>query len=150
MSGSSKPLPRQTIYSAPFWDAARRGELAMQSCEACGGLQHPAGPVCRECWSDRLVWRSVSGRGAIYSYTIVHRTTTGGFSGETPYAVAIVELDEGPRLTTNIVDCPLDQVRIDMPVSAVFEPNGEIFLVKFAPARDRENGGSARDGDDRR
>ena len=139
MTGSSKPLPRPSLYSAPFWDAARRGELVLQSCEVCGAVQHPAGPVCRECWSDRLVWRPASGRGTVYSYTIVHRTTTPGFSGETPYAVAIVELDEGPRLTTNIVDCPLDRVRIDMPVRAVFDPVGETTLIKFAPVTGSEN-----------
>ncbi len=134
MDPYAKPLPRPSRYSAPFWQGARRGELLLQSCKACGVSQHPAGPVCRDCWSDRLEWRAASGKGKVYSYTIVHRTTTQGFAGETPYAVAIVELDEGPRVTTNITGCPVDAVKIDMRVRAVFTPaTDEITLVKFAP-----------------
>lgn len=129
-----KPLPRPTELSQPFWDAAKRGELIVQSCTACGTVQHPPRPLCVQCWNNALEWKSVSGEATVYSFTVTHRSTTRGFREDTPYVVAIVELDEGARLTTNIVGCAPDQVRIGMQVKVVFSPATDtITLPKFTP-----------------
>lgn len=130
-----KPLPRPTALSQPFWDAAQTGTLAVQTCTACGHAQHPPRPLCLSCWSADLEWKSASGAATIYSFTIAHRSATRGFRDETPYVVAIVELDEGARMTTNIVGCAPDAVHIGMRVHALFErATDEITLPKFAPA----------------
>jgi len=129
----AKPLPKPSIHSAPFWNGLAAGVLKLQRCTRCGEAQHPPGPVCRTCWSDALEWVVASGEGVIYSYTIVHRTTTPGFAGETPYIVALVALAEGPRVTTNIVDCPIEDVRIDQAVTAKFDAAGSVTLLRFAP-----------------
>lgn len=138
MSAAEKPQPRPSTHSAPFWQGLVEHEVRLQRCVPCGALQHPAGPVCRACWSDTLVWAVASGGGTIYSYTVVHRTTTPGFAGDTPYIVAIVDLTEGPRVTTNIVDCAIDAVRIGMTVHAVIDTSGPSALLHFAPVQESE------------
>ncbi len=137
-TASAKPQPRPTRDSAPFWEGLAAGELRLQRCKPCGALQHPPGPVCRECWSDVIEWTTAGGAGTIYSYTVVHRTTTPGFAADTPYIVAIVALAVGPRMTTNIVDCAIDSVRIGMPVRAVFDTSGPSALLKFAPTLEKD------------
>jgi uncharacterized OB-fold protein len=135
MSEYRKPLPRPSVISQPFWDAAKEGRLVVQACGDCGGVQFPPKPLCANCWSRALEWRTCSGRGAVYTYTVAHRTSTRGFREDTPYAVAIVELAEGPRMTSNIVGCLPEDVRIGMPVEAVFDPvTPETTLIKFRPA----------------
>jgi uncharacterized OB-fold protein len=132
----AKPLPRPTAVSREFWAAARRHELRVQRCRACG--QHIFYPrvFCPACLSDGLEWVNVSGRGRVYSFTVVRRAMHPAFRPDVPYVLAIVELEEGPRLTTNIVGCdPLD-VRVDMPVEVVFDDvTPEVTLVKFRPSR---------------
>lgn len=129
-----KPLPRPTALSQPFWDAAKQGALLVQACATCGSVQHPPRPLCLQCWSDTLEWATASGEATVYSFTIAHRSTTRGFRDDTPYVVAIVELDEGPRLTTNIVGCAPDAVGVGMRVKAIFEPATDaVTLPKFTP-----------------
>jgi uncharacterized OB-fold protein len=130
-----KPLPRPTQLSQPFWDAAKHGELVVQTCTSCGSAQHPPRPLCLQCWSDALEWKIASGQATVYSFTVAYRSTTRGFREETPYVVAIVELDEGARLTTNIVGCKPDEVSIGMRVEVTFSTATDaITLPKFAPA----------------
>jgi uncharacterized OB-fold protein len=135
MSEYRKPLPRPTATSKPFWNAAKEGRLEVQACGKCGALQHPPKPICASCWSDALEWRACSGRGTVYSYTVAYRPSTRGFREDVPYVVAIVELAEGPRLTTNIIGCPPGEVRVGMAVEAIFDAVTEsATLVKFRPA----------------
>jgi uncharacterized OB-fold protein len=135
MSEYRKPLPRPTVISQPFWDAAKAGRLIIQACADCGATQFPPRPLCANCWSTAVEWRACRGRGVVYTYTVAHCTSTRGFREDTPYAVAIVELDEGPRMTTNIVGCPPEAVSIGMAVEAVFDPvTPETTLIKFKPA----------------
>ena len=134
MTEYTKPLPRPRDISRPFWDAARDGRLIVQSCTACGHAQHPPRPHCLNCWSKALEWREASGLATIYSCTTAWRSSTRGFRDETPYVVAIVETDEGARMTTNIVGCPPDQVEIGQRVRVLFErANDEISIPKFTP-----------------
>jgi len=129
------PLPHPSPISAPYWEAARRHELRIQRCVIC--RQHVFYPRlnCPACGSQQLDWVIASGRGTIYTYTIARRPTHPSFAGRTPLVIAIVELDEGPRMTTNIVGCDPDSVQIGMPVEAVFDDvSPETTLVFFRPA----------------
>lgn len=142
MSKHAKPLPHPTEVTRPFWDAAKRHELHVQRCAACGTHVFYPREACAACLSTDLNWVRVSGRGTLYSYTIAEAPRHPGFADEAPYVIAIVELAEGPRITTNIVGCPPGDVTIGMPVTAAFEDvNDEIALVKFRPAADAPPGG---------
>ncbi len=133
MSEYLKPLPKPTPISRPFWEAARRHELMLQRCAACATFVHYPRPRCPQCFSDRLEWRHASGRGTVYSYTIVRRASSRAFA-DAPYVLAIVELEEGPHMTTNIVG-PSEQVGIGTPVEVYFDDvTPEHTLVKFKPA----------------
>jgi uncharacterized OB-fold protein len=133
MSDYTKPLPRIGPDSLPFWTAARAGELHLPVCTACGRAHLPAGPICPFCLFDTIAWRRASGRGVISTYTIVHKAWFPAFAADIPYNVIQVELEEGPRLTANLVQCP-DGPRIGMPVQIVFDPvSPEVSLPRFRP-----------------
>ena len=135
MADYTKPLPRPTVSSQPFWDAAKRHELQIQRCKSCGAVLFYPREVCSECLSSDLGWIRASGRGTVYSYTIAQAPTHPAFREDVPYVVAIVELDEGPRLTTNIVGCDPAAMRIGMPVVATYDDvTPDRTLVKFRPA----------------
>jgi len=129
-----KPLPHPTQTSRPFWEGAKAHELRLQRCRACGAHIFYPRAVCPQCLSDDLEWVRASGRGHIYTYTVVRRPAHPAFQDDVPYVLAIVELEEGPRLTTNIVGVAPEEVRIGMPVEAVFEDvTDEVSLPKFRP-----------------
>ncbi|HYB91661.1 MAG TPA: Zn-ribbon domain-containing OB-fold protein [Candidatus Binataceae bacterium] len=133
MSQYLKPLPNPTPTSRPFWEAARRHELSLQRCAACGKFIYYPRDRCPYCFSDRLEWKNLSGRGKVYSYTVVRRASSFAFA-DTPYVLAIVELEEGPRMTSDIV-APPENVRVEMPVEVYFDDvTPEHTLVKFKPA----------------
>ena len=133
MSDYIKPLPKPSPTSRPYWEAARRHELQLQHCGACGGYIYYPRPRCPNCLSDNLKWERVSGRGKVYSYTVVRRASSRMFA-DAPYVLAIVELAEGPRMTTNVV-APPEQVRVEMPVQVFFDDvTPATTLVKFKPA----------------
>ncbi len=132
----SKPVPVPSEESKPFWEAASKGQLQLQHCLDCGAHRFPPGVLCPECSSTATEWTSVSGRGKVYSFVVFHRAYHPGFEGELPYAVACIELEEGPRLLSNIVGIPADRVRCDMPVEVVFEAiTPDISLPKFRLAK---------------
>jgi len=132
MSEYVKPLPKPTSTSRPFWDAAKRHELQLQQCGGCKAFIYYPRDRCPHCMSEALTWRQVSGKGKVYSYTVVRRASTRSFADK-PYVLAIVELDEGPRLTTN-VEAPPEQIKIGMPVAVWFDDvTPERTLVKFKP-----------------
>ncbi|MGH7964418.1 MAG: Zn-ribbon domain-containing OB-fold protein [Candidatus Binatia bacterium] len=135
MADYKKPLPRPTAGSMPFWEAAKRHELQLQRCGSCGAHVFYPREVCPECLSSDLKWVKVSGKGTVYSYTIAQAPTHPAFAEDVPYVVAIVELAEGPHVTTNVTGCKPDAVRIGMPVVATFDDvTPEVTLVKFTPA----------------
>ncbi len=129
-----RPLPQPSPFSLPFWEAARRHELVIQRCTRCRSHIFYPRYNCPHCGSRELEWVKASGRGKVYTYTVARRPTHPAFADRVPYVIAVVELEEGPRLTTNIVDCDPHSVRIDMPVEVTFEDvNEEISLVMFRP-----------------
>jgi uncharacterized OB-fold protein len=129
-----KPLPKIDECSRPWWEAARRHRLQVQRCQRCGHLAFPPAPMCPSCRSTELGWMDVSGRGKVWSFTIFHKCYFPSFANEMPYAVAIVKLEEGPRMWTQVVGIPIQELRIGLPVEAVFEDvTDEVTLVKFRP-----------------
>jgi uncharacterized OB-fold protein len=138
VSAYAKPLPQITPEMAPFWEAARRHQLVVQRCAGCGRARFPARDQCSDCLSRDSEWVPVSGRGRIFSYAVMHQVYHPGFADEVPYAVVVVELDEGGRLVSNLVGCPVDAIRIDMPVEVVFDDvTPEVTLPKFRPRAGR-------------
>jgi uncharacterized protein len=129
-----KPLPVPSEVSAPYWDGLKGGELRLQRCGDCGRYVFYPRSVCPHCLGEGLEWVPTSGRGRVYSYTIVRRAMNPAFAADVPYVFAIVELDEGPRVTTNIVGCSAEDVRVDMRVKAAYDSvTSELALLKFEP-----------------
>ncbi len=136
MSEYAKPLPRVTALNQPFWEATRRHELRLQRCVNCARFRYPPSPVCPECLSEESEWARVSGRGTVTTWVVFHRKYFESFAADLPYHVVQVQLDEGPRLTANVVDVPNDEMHIGMPVEAVFDDvTPEITLVRFRRRR---------------
>jgi hypothetical protein len=132
MGAVDKPLPQISPEMAPFWEAARRHQLVVQRCRGCGALRFPARDICSRCLAREVEWAPVSGRGTIFSYAIMHQVYHPGFADEVPYAVVQVELEEGPRMLTNVVGCPPAELTVGMPVEVVFEDRTpEVTLPKF-------------------
>lgn len=135
---AKKPIPEITPVNQPFWDGARAGRLMMQKCKDCSSWIFCPRPICVECNSDRLEWVPVSGRGKVFSFTVIREVVGDalrGFGPEIPYVTAWVDLDDGPRFCSNIIGCPIDKVKIGMDVEVVFEDAGEnVVLPKFKPA----------------
>lgn len=131
-----KPLPVPDLVSRDFWEGAREGRLLLQGCGSCGARQFYPRALCVACGSQELGWWPASGRGTIFSHTVIRRHQAPWWEAELPYVVAMVELEEGPRLLTNIVGCPPEAVRIGMPVEVRFQltRREEIRLPVFAPA----------------
>ncbi|MEO2039252.1 MAG: Zn-ribbon domain-containing OB-fold protein [Martelella sp.] len=121
---SSKPVPTPDAETAPFWEAAAEGVLKIQKCAGCG--EHIFYPrlVCPHCMSERLEWVCVSGRARIHALTVVHRSTA-PFRDDLPFAVAIVELEEGPRMMTRVLTDAPEALRIDDAVKVHFAPQGD-------------------------
>lgn len=121
-------------FHRPFWDALRAHRLELQQCEQ-GHLRFIPTEICPSCGSQHWTWRGVSGRGKVHTYTVVHRAPTPAYQRDAPYVVAHVELEEGPRMISNIVGCQPDEVRIGMPVEVVFDDVSEDWtLYRFRPA----------------
>jgi uncharacterized protein len=127
-------LPRPTAESLPFWDGLARHELRVQRCEACGRYWFPPSNRCQHCWSDRHAWQQVSGRGRVHSFTVFRRAYAAELADQLPYVVGVVELEEGPRLITNVVGVEPDDVRVDLPVEVVFDDlTDDVTLHAFRP-----------------
>jgi uncharacterized OB-fold protein len=133
MTEYKKPLPAITPLERPFWDYARRHELRMQQCAACRRYRYPVSPVCADCDSDTYEWVRVSGRGKILSWVVFHRCYFPSFADEMPYNVAMIALDEGPVMVSNVL-APNDALRGNMPVEVVFEDaTADVSIPKFRP-----------------
>lgn len=129
-----KPLPRPSAESQPFWDAAREHRLMLQKCKACGKFRFPPSQRCVHCLSGDHEWTEVSGTGKVFSFVTYHRLYHKGWDGELPYVVAVIELDEGPRLVSTVANCKADDVACDMKVKVVFDDvTPETTIPKFEP-----------------
>ncbi|MQA84519.1 MAG: DNA-binding protein [Streptosporangiales bacterium] len=132
---SSKPVPKPTPETQPFWDGCSAGELRIQRCKPCDAAYFYPRPFCPRCGSDEVEWFRASGRARLYSYVINHRPGP-GFDEDAPYAIAVVELEEGPRMMTNIVgvENTPENLVLDMPLQVTFERRDEMAVPVFQPA----------------
>lgn len=132
---ATRPLPEPTPVSAPFWEACKAHQLLLQECETCGHTQFYPRSLCTVCMSDELRWRPAQGRGTVYSYSTVHRALVPGFEEDLPYVVAMIELEEGVRLLSQIIGCAPEDVTIGLAVHVVFEAVQEgVVLPMFRPS----------------
>lgn len=133
MSETTKRLPYVHGETENFWSGARRHELMIQRCRACLHYYFYPRDFCPSCFSFDVEWTKVSGLGTVYSFTVCHRPAP-GFEDDVPYNIALVDLAEGVRMMSTIVDCPADDLRIGMPVEVVFEEvSQDVALPKFKP-----------------
>jgi len=135
----TRPIPVPNEWTKPFWESARQHVLALQRCQSCKRFQHPPYPTCVNCVSIDLAFEPVSGKGAIYAYTIMYHTGDKRFAAAVPYASIIVELDDAPGalLAGNLLGVPYTEAKVGRRVEVVFEQlNDEITLPQFRLAQD--------------
>ncbi len=131
----NKPLPTVSGETKPFWDACRRGQLLIQKCDRCDEYQFYPRGICANCWSEDIKWVTASGKGTLWTYTVTYQNRTPGFAEDVPYVLALVELEEGVKMFTNIIECPPSDVSIGMPVEVTFrQANNQISVPYFKPA----------------
>jgi uncharacterized OB-fold protein len=136
VTGYAKPLPTLNDENRPFWQACKDGVLKLQKCSACGHVRYPINRYCPRCLSDEFEWAAMSGRGTVFSYIVFHQAYGAGFKADIPYNVALVQLEEGPRLFSNIVGVPNDQVKIGDEVQVTFDAvTDEITIPRFVPRK---------------
>ena len=130
-----KPLPTISGETRPYWEACRRGQLLIQRCDACQAWQFYPRGICSGCWSTDIRWVPSSGRGTVWTFTVTRQNRTPGFAEEVPYVLALVELEEGVKMFSNIVGCDPGEVAIGMPVEATFiRATDQISVPYFKPA----------------
>ena len=128
-------VPDPSPLGAPYWDGAAHDQLLIQRCERCAHIFHPPLPVCPSCHSTELSWQPASGRGKVFSYTVVHLAAHPAFADRVPYVAALIELEEGPRMVADVLDIAPEDVRIDMPVIVRFVQVADgVKLPQFVPA----------------
>lgn len=133
--GTGRLLPVIYPEEQPYWEAARKEKLILQRCNDCGNCWYPVGPVCPKCLSNDFRWDEMSGNGIVRGLVVYHKAFNPWFADKLPYAVALVELPEGPRLTTNLRGISPEEASIGLPVQATYEHvNAEVSLVQFTPA----------------
>jgi uncharacterized OB-fold protein len=135
--GRGRPLPHSTPVTEPYWAAARNGELRLQRCGACLHYVFPPRLFCPSCGSrePKPTWSLLSGAATLVSYVVARVSTPGGYD-EVPYIVALIELEEGPRLMTNVTDVdPDEELPLGMPLTVAFESRGDASVPVFRPAR---------------
>lgn len=135
-SAPGKLIPTPTAETLPFWEGCNQGELRLQRCADCGHIQFPPQPFCAACLAGNLAWFKASGRGTVLSYTVVHWSPNPAYAADAPYVLALIALEEGPRMLTNIVGTPPAEVRIGMATVVTFENCAPgIALPKFTIGR---------------
>jgi uncharacterized OB-fold protein len=133
-TASLKPMPESDEASEPFYESAARGVLLLRGCRACGAWLGPDARFCSECLSEDLDWKEASGRAVLFTFGIMHQQFP-GFENDVPYNIAVVQLAEGPRMTSNVVGCSNDALAVGMPLKVVFEDAGNgTPIPRFTPA----------------
>ena len=129
-----KPRPIPTPTSQPFWDALRQERIVVQRCDECRGWVHYPRTRCPHCLSDQLSWHELDGNGTVYTFSVARQPTMAPFLDETPQVIAVVELVNGPRVTTTVVGIDADDVTVGLPVRAHFDHGDDgITLLRFVP-----------------
>ena len=132
---SAQPvLPTLDDVNRPFWDGCREGVLRLQRCDACRHLRYPVSPLCPRCLSTAATWDAVSGRGEVFSFAVFRHAYNEAWRERVPYNVALVQLEEGPTMISNVVGVEPDDLCVGLEVKAVFERvTDEITIPRFEP-----------------
>lgn len=134
MDPYNKPFPRINDDNRDFWDGCSKHELRFQKCCSCNHVRWPAALICPKCHSKETTWIISSGKGKLYTYAVYHIAYHNGFKSELPYVVGVVELEEGPRFLSNIVECDSQNLKCDMKMEVIWEDiSQDISLPKFRP-----------------
>jgi len=135
MADRDKPSPRISSDTQPFWDGCRQGELRYQLCRGCGRVQFYPRALCAGCGATSLEWRRSRGEGSIHTVTVVYRAPSPAFRGDVPYAIALVDPDEGFRMMANVLGPDPESLAIGDRVRVVFETRGDLALPQFERSR---------------
>jgi len=128
-------LPAPDPETQPFWDSARDGKLLIRRCDACGEAHFYPRPFCPKCWSPDVRWEEASGRASLYTWSVVHRNDLPPFPERVPYVAAVVDLAEGPRMMTNIVDCDDVALEVGLALEVTYRPIADdVTIPVFRPA----------------
>src|SRR3989304_6245782 len=134
-----KPTPFIYKENKPFFDGTLKHELHIQRCKDCGKFYFYPRTACPHCLSENTEWVKASGKGKVYSFTICERPGSPPFAGDVPYNIAIIQLDEGVRMMSKVIDCENKDIKCDMPVEVVFKDDTpEYSLPYFKPAAKKE------------
>lgn len=134
MTDTLAPLPEPSIETQPFWDAVQQRKLLMPTCVSCGTVTFPPTVACPHCAGKDFSWTELSGHGTVYSFTVYHRLYHPAFKEKLPYVVAVIALEEGPRIISNVVGIPVDEVRCELPVTVTYEEVRDGYVIpKFVP-----------------
>jgi uncharacterized OB-fold protein len=127
-------LPTPDLETQPFWDGCKEGRFLIRHCNACGADHYYPRPFCPTCWSNDVAWKEASGRATLYTYSIVHVNDLPPFGERVPYVAAIVELEEGPRVMTNVEGVEHDALQIGMPLVVDYKPISDaVTIAVFRP-----------------
>lgn len=129
-----KPIPQPTDWSRPFWEGAKEGRLLVKTCRSCGHADHPPYLFCTQCGAEDCEWREAQGRAKVVTYAISQYGVPAPFVDDLPYVLAMIDLPEGPRMITNIVECDHASLRRGLEVEVVFPPErGDFVLPVWRP-----------------
>jgi uncharacterized OB-fold protein len=128
-------LPTPDFETQPFWDGCKEGRFLIRHCNACGADHYYPRPFCPTCWSDNVAWKEASGRATLYTFSVVHQNDLPPFNERVPYVAAVVELEEGPKVMTNIEGVEHDALRIGMALTVDYKAiSDEITIPVFVAA----------------
>lgn len=132
----AKPVPTLDDLNRPFWEACQKGELLLQKCAACGHVRYPIAAYCPECLDENAHWTPMSGRGVVFSTIVFHQVYHAAYKNDVPYNVSLIQLDEGPRLFSNVVGVPPSSVKVGDRVAVLFDAVTEdLSIPRFRPAK---------------
>jgi uncharacterized protein len=132
MSEYLKPLPTITDDNREFWEGAKQGHLRMQQCGDCKHIRYPISHCCPKCLSYKFEWVNLSGRGEVFSYVVFYQLYNKAFEKDIPYNVALVQLEEGPRMYSNVVGVDNDAVKVGDKLEVVFDPvTADVTIPRF-------------------
>ncbi len=132
-SAPVKPVSQPDELTEPFFAAGEEGRLLLATCAACGEVRLPTSPTCPTCLGEGFEWNEVSGRGTVYTFAIMHQRYHPAWEPDLPYNIAVVELDEGPRMPANIIGVANDEIIVGMPVEVAWEREGDAPVPRFRP-----------------
>ena len=128
-----KPHPKMTPGAEHYWQSATDENFVLPQCQDCQEIFFYPRVWCPACFSQNLSWHQASGKGVVYSFSVIHQAPFPAYEGDVPYVLAIIALEEGPHMMTNVINCNPDKVTVDMPVSVTFESRGDIKVPQFEP-----------------